>query len=1016
MHAKRAARKRRPTNQKQQSAGSSQRAAKQKSIPRVVQLLIGGSVLVGLVWLALQLSLPPVESPDVVLRSAESALAQGEYDDAEQFALWIAPDHPLGPQSRLIAGEAATRAGRLEAAVHHYQTIPRDGSHEAVVAADAMGELFRAIGRLTAAEQQDAYVLKHDPDNVAAHERIWFVLRVTGRKWEAVPHAMFLVRTRHWKLNDLLLLGDPEHHVDQEKYLRGGLTNAPDDVLVKLGLAAHFVADGKAGEAVPLLEEAVAARPSLLAAQALLGGILAEGDEKEFVQWHARLPESADSHPEIWYVRGLWAQRQNQSQAAARCFWETLRLTPEHSRACYQLGQALHRIDAPAAEPVTERARQLVDLAQRLNDIYYSHGQDEQPLRRTVQLLENVGRFWEAWAWAVTASQMHPEATWASKAIERLRPQLTSDLPRTVPAANLALQYDYSDYPFPEQLAADEASGKTAPALQDVEPSLLFEEETSVGIDFIYENGADATTKGARQFEQTGGGVAAFDYDCDGWPDLYFTQGGEWKTGADEPNPSAPYRDHLYRNLEGRSFAEVARHAGLENLDFGQGVSAGDFNNDGFPDLYVANIGRNRLFQNNGDGTFAEVTETSGIVDESWTSSCVIADLNNDGLPDLFDANYLTGPQIYQRICGGRVCSPNLFMGAPDRLLLNQGDGSFASIARATPDVDGKGLGVLAVRLEDDPSLSLFVANDQVANFLLQLAPSGEDHRNASLTDMALPRGLAFSGDGRPLAGMGIAADDVDGDGRIDFLVTNFQDEPNSLYLQTSPGFFVDAARKTGLDAGGYPFVGWGTQFLDANLDGHPDLVVVNGHVDDYRDEGGLYHMPPQFFLNTGDGKFIQLEADEAGDFFDRKNLGRGLARLDWNGDGRMDFVVSNIAAAASLVTNRSENVGHFFNVRLHGTTASRDAIGSVVELVADGRRWSKQLVAGDGYMASNERLLQFGVGNAASVESVRVTWPSGNTVTFAELPTDSMIDIVEGAKRARLRATSQPPTTVDAR
>lgn len=989
-----------------------QPSPEQNSPSRLMRLLAVGGALVGAIWLALKIWMPSVEPPVVILRKAQTALDRGEFGAAEQFAVWIEPDDPLGPQSRLIAGEAATRAGRLKAAVYHYQMIPRDGSRRSVVAAHAMGELFRAVGQLTAAEEQYAYVLKHDPSHISGRQRMAFLLNVTGRKWQAVPHVMWLIQAQSWELNDLIVLGDPERHIDQTEYLEKCLANAPDDLLVRLALASHIAADGDAREAIPALEAIVAAKPERVAAQAMLGELLVGGEEQAFVRWHSRLPEAADSHPEIWYVRGLWWHRQNDARAAARCFWETLRRAPEHRQACYQLGQTLHRLGDSAAGPTSERAGQLVELAQHLESIYYADGRNEARVRRVVQLLEDAGRLWEAWAWAITAMQRHPQARWPKEEAARLRHQLTANLPRTIPDANLALQYDASLYDLPEQLLAGGSPHHDGSTFEKEKTALHFEEETAVGIDFIYHNGSDETTKGARQFEQTGGGVAVLDYDGDGWPDLFLSQGGEWTAGKDRPRPLPQYRDHLYRNLDGQFFMEVGQQAGLEGLDFGQGVSAGDFNNDGFPDLYVANIGRNRLYQNNGDGTFSEVTDRGGITDESWTSSCVIADVNDDGLPDLYDVNYLTGPQIYQRICDGRVCSPKLFTGDPDQLLLNRGDGSFTPIAGPTVPVEGKGLGVVAARLEGDSSLRLFVANDQVANFLLKFSPSS-DEQGGRLEDQALPRGLAFSSDGQPLSCMGIAADDVDRDGRLDFMVTNFRDEPNNLYLQDSPGFFVDAAQTAGLHAVGFPFVGWGTQFLDADLDGHVDLVVTNGHVDDYREENIPFHMPPQFFRNSGDGTFAQLTAGEAGDFFERKFLGRGLARLDWNDDGRMDFAVSNMGAPFSLVSNRSENAGHFFNVRLRGTTASRDAIGTQVEVSADGEHWTKQLVAGDGYMASNERFLQFGLGSATSVNSLRVRWSSGESAAFAALPADSTLVVVEGAGHATLRRNGEPPVSV---
>ncbi len=377
------------------------------------------------------------------------------------------------------------------------------------------------------------------------------------------------------------------------------------------------------------------------------------------------------------------------------------------------------------------------------------------------------------------------------------------------------------------------------------------------------------------------------DLDHDGWPDLYFTQGGKWPTGDLKPSPSPEYVNRVFRNLDGARFVDVTLHAGLGDEGFGQGCAVNDFDNDGFQDVYVANIGRNRLYRNNGDGTFSDVTTASGIDTQEWTTSCVIVDLNADGFPDLFDVNYLTGPDIYTAICDGFACSPKSFEGVPDRAWLSHGDGTFNALPDATPKQDAKGLGVVAVDLYERGRPCLFIANDQVPNFLLRNLPS-ETSDNVKFVEEGFLSGLAFDENGLPMACMGIAADDVNGDGRTDFFVTNFKDEYNTLYLQDAVGLFVDGTSAAGLKAPSLPFVGWGTQFLDADLDGAPDIVLTNGHVDDYRRTGGKYHMRPQVFRNIGGGRFEELFAPAAGTYFAKEYVGRGSgsARLE---QGRID-------------------------------------------------------------------------------------------------------------------------------
>lgn len=983
--------------------------------PRVVRqrtVLVAGIGLAVAVAAALVVWRPwnvEADAPNApLITQARQALERGEYDQAEHLATKISRGDESWVAGQLVAGEAAMKSERFEAAFDYFRSIPRDGSSDAVTAALSTAEVARHLGYLSEAELAYRDVLERVPDHVAAHERMAFLLGVTGRRWESQSHFLFLIRSGAVNLYQLALVGDLERPMEQGDYLRQCAEKAPDDLLVKLGLAFHAVAEGRAREARGLLREVVAEAPEIVAAQAMLGELLVDAEDEAFAAWHAGLPSAADDSADIWYVRGLWARRHNELSAATRCFWETVRRAPSHRRGSYQLGQVLIAQDDEAGHVFAARAGKLYDLTGAIDDVLRSDGRNEAAMLRVTELMEELGRAWESFAWAATSAETFPQSAWPRQAIERILPQLGDGTPATLASHNLALRYDYSDLPGVAGLIDRLAGTATRAVAADTTSAIRFEERTDVGIDLVYDNGGDLSTKGTRMFEQTGGGVAVLDYDFDGWPDLYLTQGSKWKQGDTQPTTSPEMIDRLYRNDDGRSFIDVTTIAGLGDPGFGQGSAVGDFDGDGFPDLYVANIGHNRLYRNNGDGTFADVTEQCGLAGDTWTASCVIVDLNADGHPDLFDATYLTGSNVYTEICQGRGCSPKVFSGPPDRLHLSRGDGTFAFVPDATPVENSKGLGVVALDVETRGRPSLFISNDQVPNHYLRNLPS-DDASNIRLQEEGFATGLAFNEDGLASACMGIATDDVDGNGLPDFYVTNFQDESNTLYLQDAPGLFLDATNPAGLRAPSFEFVSWGTQFLDADLDGHPDLVVVNGHIDDYRDEGGRYQMRPQFFRNTGGGRFIELPAEQAGEYFGRRYLGRGLARLDWNRDGLMEFAVSNIGDPASLMTNHSTGVGRFLNVRLHATRTARDAIGSVVTATVDGRTWTKQLVAGDGFMASNERVLQFGLGDATSVTELRIEWPSGETTTLENLPVDVTVEVTENAGWGTLWRGTQP-------
>jgi hypothetical protein len=309
----------------------------------------------------------------------------------------------------------------------------------------------------------------------------------------------------------------------------------------------------------------------------------------------------------------------------------------------------------------------------------------------------------------------------------------------------------------------------------------------------------------------------------------------------------------------------------------------------------------------------------------------------------------------------------------------------------------GNGLGIVALDLEGRGLLSLFVANDRTANFLF-VNETPSPGAAPLFTESAMPRGAAVDGNGRPQACMGVAADDADGDGLVDLFVTNFYFESNTLYAQLPPGgAFVDRTVEAGLRGPSLNRLGFGTQFLDADLDGWADLIVTNGHIDDLRANGEPYKMRPQFFRNSGRGQFVEMSPQSLGSFFEGEYLGRGLATLDYDRDGREDVVISHVDDPAALLHNRTQPAGRHVTLQLRGTRSSRDAVGATVRLRVGGRQRVRQLTAGDGYQASNQRQLVFGLGDADRIEELTVQWPSGGVELFTGCLPDACWILIEG-------------------
>ncbi len=948
---------------------------------------------------------PPSPTSEEILQSSRFALTQGDFDNAEALAGSIADNDSKFGASRLVAGEAATRAGTLEQALAYYQQIQKD-SEAYDVGLYAQAELLRTLCRWQPAIDAYSMVLQRTPSNSDCRERLAFILGASGQRWESVPLLMQLLKENRWSIESLAILTDIERPIEQLDLIKQCMQVQPNDPVVRLARAAHHLVDGEPEMARKIVEPLTQSQPDLLSAHEQLGeSLLMLNDWPSLLRWSRTLPTTAERSATIWFVRSQMAKSLGRLELAAGCLVKVLQIAPEHRQASYQLGQVLAKLQSSNAESIMKRAELQLSMSQQLDKILASNGGDGSAMKIVSEGCFELGRFREAWAWAVTSSAMHGKPVWASNIVKSVETRLPTISSRTVeeyePVRKFGLSewLKYADLNVLNSIEIPASMATRSPPSQVQPSNFQFKQVSNLGLDFTYANGDDPQTKGVRMFEQTGGGVGSLDYDNDGWPDIYFTQGSQWKTGENLPTPTEELHDSLFRNRDGRSFEDVALRARIEERDYSQGVAVGDLNNDGFEDLLIGNIGVCRLFLNNGDGTFMDATTSLPGQNETWTTSCAIVDINSDGLADIYRVNYVQGKDVYSLICNGKGCSPSVFDGAPNQCWINDGVGSFVPVKKADGEAKlSKGLGILAFRIEGENSLSLFVSNDQVRNFLLTVGSgsSGE----IELNDEALLRGLALSMDGLAFACMGVAADDVDRNGTVDLFVTNFADEPRTLYLQDSSGLFADSTTASGMQSANNPYVGWGTQFIDIDRDSWPDVVVVNGHVDDYTDEGKGFAMPAQVHRNLGNGRFELKPSSTLGDFFQKDHLGRGLAKLDWNRDGLFDFAVSIMNSPACLVSNVSKNAGNYVNVRLVGVRSARVPIGAIVTVHTSGGSWKKQLTGGDGFQCSNERCIQFGLGEVVDIQRVTIEWPSGAKDELVDVPVNSAILCVEGCSQ----------------
>ncbi len=509
-----------------------------------------------------------------------------------------------------------------------------------------------------------------------------------------------------------------------------------------------------------------------------------------------------------------------------------------------------------------------------------------------------------------------------------------------------------------------------------------------LGIDFRHANGES----GQKYFiEPIGSGVALFDYDNDNDLDLYLVN------GSDLPGVVSPIRptNRLYRN-DGSTFTDITAEASVGNTSYGLGCCVGDYNNDGYTDLYVTNYGTNVLYRNNGDGTFTDVTEHVRVGGNQFSSGCAFVDIDVDGDLDLYVVNYVqfdpeTNPECTRQ--GIRTyCTPEALLGAADVLYLNNGDGTFTDVSERSgiSEATGKGLGVVCGDMDNDGDVDIFVANDTTPNLLYR-----NDSNRGKLTEDALFSGVALSEEGRAYSGMGTNLGDFDNDGYLDIVITNFQDQTNSLYHNAQSGFFNEVSFVTGVGERSLPYLAWGVDFIDFNNDGWLDLFIANGHLDDNIaeiDPIGTYAQPNQLFLNNRGDSFSE-SADTA---IAIQKVSRGAAFGDIDNDGDIDIVVSNLKDSPTVLRNDGGNTGRWLGVELVGTHGNRDAIGARVTVVSGGLTQIREVKSGSGYLSQNDLRLHFGLGNTKSVDTLTVRWLCGKVQTLQNVKTNQVLVISE--------------------
>jgi hypothetical protein len=537
-------------------------------------------------------------------------------------------------------------------------------------------------------------------------------------------------------------------------------------------------------------------------------------------------------------------------------------------------------------------------------------------------------------------------------------------------------------------------------------PDVQFTDIThSVGIDFTHDNSA---TSNKYLVETMGGGVALLDSDNDGRLDIFFTNGAK----IDDPMADGKLPDksdrrfwnRLYRQNEDGTFTDVTERAGLTGMpqnQYGMGVAVGDYDNDGFGDLYVTNYGGNTLYNNRGDGTFTDVTKSAGVGAGGWSASAGFFDADNDGKLDLFVTRYVEWTFQNNRHCGEKkpgyraYCHPDNFAGVTNILYHNNGNGTFtdASARAGIANPNGKGLGVAFADYDHDGFVDMYVANDSVQSFLYH------NNGNGTFTDVGLLAGVGFNEDGKTFAGMGVDFADYDNDGHPDIVVTDLSNERYRLFRQDGDGTFRDLTNMSGVGGATLPFSGWGTRFFDYDNDGWKDIFVAQGHVMDTIETTApnLKYLQPPLLLRNESGRFVRVVP---GEMFRKDWAGRGAAFGDLDNDGDIDVVVSNVGQKAFVARNDGGNRRNWLGIRTVGKTSNRDGIGCRVKVVsASGLTQYFTITTAVGYLSASDKRLLVGLGGDSTAKLVEIRWPSGVVQKFDNVKSGQTLAATEPAK-----------------
>lgn len=850
----------------------------------------------------------------------------------------------------------------------------------------AVGRLFDAIDVLERG-------VEADPSDVEMRKLLRSFLLGVERHLEANKHAQILIQQRKFDVELLQSLGDLDRRTQEADSLVEMTKRNPSDLRPLIGKARFNLDRGQLDECIEVLNKIISQHPDDAVAQVMLGrAIVLAGQHERLANWSKNLPTSVQEHADYWLTLGDWASTDGKYGLALDAYASSAQRDFDQVQVWDKFASALGHQDpsSPDLVAVRERSQLLAKLRQMQANFEIKNEKSAMVYEEIASTLAELGRLWEAEAWVAIGHISLPSPPKSGKSnLAAVRGSIIQRLSKQTPwQSTIPLDLWTNMRPSDRTDLLKKLSGGLTPKVEShrtkVAPSilpLLVNEAAKRGLKFFGATGEHLDRPGIRIHRTLGCGGGSIDYDLDGWPDIYLAAAGGTPPNSDS-SPNA-----LFRNLDG-AFIEVASNSGCDDCGFGQGISVGDVNSDGFDDLLVLNYGPNRMLINNGDGTFVDASER-WLADQdatTWSTSAAIADLDGDTFVDVVITNYLSGLDPSRIDCdsegleGHRSCSPLYFSAAQDLFLKGDASGrlqNFTDQWNAKPEILGRGLGIVVGTFTPGSVNDVYIVNDMTSNhFWTKKSQTGP----FQLTETGAICGLANDAFSRTQGSMGIGTTDLNGDGVTDFYVTNFDHEYNTLHVSKGNKFWSDDTTVRGLGAVTMPMVGFGSKAIDLDSNGSVELLVTNGHVDifDGLSKKADYAQPFQVFAQNGDGKFESIESKIESAYCRSKHVGRTLFMADVNRDQKRDMIVTHQTEPVAMLMNQTASDYKSLNLRFVATKSERNAIGTRIAIRGQNLSATATLTSGDGYFCSDERCVQFGLGESLEPVTTEIQWPSG--------------------------------------